>query len=356
MTERSIPSFPEHVTLVIMRHLPLPDLISFVSTNKAIRSVYKSHPQKVVAASLANSIRNPEFAVYFPFPEAPAAHEDATKAGGCKPKDAAPTETEQLVQQPIIPANNLHAETRKDKPHLLFLRHACRVRNTFRAVTFFAKFLHRIEEHDSKSRHSCITENGIKPGCNETYRALIFLAQNEVYGLCRCVRHCAFESRIIAQCDRKIFDEIETPLPENWWAEEHVVQQQMVFFQGMREDAKSCMEANRPQIQQAINAFREESFQTRRMEISKLMTQVLFVTPARRIPEYEIDRFWYDKSIVAGLIFMQMVPLTWWHHSILAKTCQPEIHEILGYGYLQTASIKFFQEAARVASAMNIKG
>ncbi|KAJ6258560.1 hypothetical protein Dda_6604 [Drechslerella dactyloides] len=355
MAERCISSFPEGVILVIMERLPLPDLISFVSTNKAIRSMYKSHSQHAVAASLDNSIRNPEFAVYFPFPEAAAANEDATEASGCTPKDAMPTKTEQLVQQPIDPANGLHAETRAVKPHLLFLRHACRVRNTFRAVTFFANFLHRIERHDSNNRHSCMTESNANQSCNETYRVLVFLAQNEVYRLRRCVRHCAFESRIFAQCDREFFDKIETPLPERW-AEGYSGKEQKLLFQGMKANAKLYIEASRPQIHRPGVVCQEKSFQMRRMEISKLMTRVLSVTPARKIPEYETQKFCYSKDIVAGLIFMQMAHITWWYHSMLSKTCQKEDFEVSGYGYLQMASIEVWKEAVKVANSLKLRG
>ncbi|KAF3923136.1 hypothetical protein ABW20_dc0107666 [Dactylellina cionopaga] len=350
-----ISSLPGDLLLVIMSKLRLRDLASFASTNKTIRNLYISQSHQAIATSLRQSLRNQEFPDWFPFPIFHAKDNFADKATNKKTLTAHST---QKMRKMILPGSDspvdIQAKVKWIEPHLRLLVHANRICKVFNAVSFFTNWFHRIEGHDDNGNHNCITERRNNQMCDETYRVLVFLAQNEIYSAERYVKHCLSDEHIVAQCDISLFDKVELPLPGNWWIRAQVLEAQKALLEGLR-DFRKPIQTNNLHIERMVKARRDESFQKRRMAVSKLLVKAINITPARNIEEFERRRFWYDKGIVAGLIFPQIAPLTWCHDSMMAMTWKQDDLEISGFAYLGAASLGYFREATKIVDTLNIK-
>ncbi|KAF3939092.1 hypothetical protein ABW19_dt0210028 [Dactylella cylindrospora] len=280
------------------------------------------------------SLKPPSFASYFPFPGT-AAYEIARKFNPFN------NNRERFANDFCTRLSSCEG---KLSP-IELLAHAERVISGHAAVMFFADVFHQHERHDKVHTHNCLTEQSRNPLCNETVRVLVFLAQNQVYNLQRCVRPFAFSQRVITECSLTIFEEVEMPLPENWWIEEDTNKKQYAPF-------GHCAKLTDKEI---VKIREEESFQERRLSICRFLANRIHTTPARKLDEYERQHLWYNKGIVAGLVFLQIIPLTWCFDSILAKDCTPEDLELCGYDYLQPLSLDRWKEAIRITGFLNIK-
>ncbi|KAF3924401.1 hypothetical protein AA313_de0205627 [Arthrobotrys entomopaga] len=348
-------SCPTNVILSTMEHLQIQDLTAFASTSKLIRKIYISHALLAVNLSLAQTLQNPELYSWFPYP-VPSEHFKALTEGFTDiPANTDTAETAAALQSP---SSTPSPDQSNDGPefvlHLTFLKHANRLVKVFPAMKFFANWLHRIEGHDSNGNHNCFTEHKTNKVCNETFRVLVFLAQNEIYEMPRSVRHCMFDDRIFPQCDPGVFDKIRLPLPENWWIKKKYSDELNALAEMDKGNRDSMQKQD---IERQIMIQEDECFQKRRMEMAKLLARAISITPARKIPDYELkgQRFWYDKGIVAGLIFMQIAPLTWCHDSMVAMVWRNEDLALSRFQYLGSQALQYFKAAAKIAETLVIK-
>ncbi|KAK6531751.1 hypothetical protein TWF694_002922 [Orbilia ellipsospora] len=353
----SLLSCPSDVLLGTMKHLNLQDLAAFASTSKLIRNVYKSHALQVVNSSLGQSIRNPELYNWFPYPVPP----EKAKAPNDVVTEISANTDKAATEAPLQPPSPVSSLGQSEhgleiELHVYFLRHANRLVNILPAVKFFANWLHRIEGHDGNGNHNCFTEYKTNRICNETFRVLVFLAQNEVYEIARCVGHCLFEERIFPQCDPGLFDKIKLPLPENWWIKKTYSGERSTFLAATG-NGESRDSMQKRYTERELMVHEDECFQKRRMAVAKLLARAINITPARKIPDYELNgqRFWYDKGIVAGLIFMQIAPLTWCHDSMIAMIWRPEDLALSSFAYLGPQALRYFRDAAKIAETLMIK-
>ncbi|KAK6523651.1 hypothetical protein TWF281_001630 [Arthrobotrys megalospora] len=350
-TKPSIPSFPENVIIRIMSLLGMRDLDSFVSTCVSTRRILKSYPEQIIAASLAQSLSNTELMKWFPFPDTIADLEPTNKA--TLNSEAITLEREGSQKDP----STSPMKSEITAQYLLCLRHANRVCKVSDGVSFFSRWLHRVEKHDGNGNHDCSTEYRNIKLCNETLRVVLFLAQNEVYGVDRYLRHCTVEERIAARCDPQVFDKIELPLPDNWWIRDGVLRNHRGKLKEIEAEASHGKDRLGKYLDYLVTASRDESFQHRRMWMAKYLTKEANVTPARKIEEFEKlgKTFWYTKGIVTGIVFTQIAPLSWWHDSMVMGAWQPKDRNICGFENMRNVSIFCYQKAVKVVERLDVK-
>ncbi|KAK6339675.1 hypothetical protein TWF718_009071 [Orbilia javanica] len=347
-TQSNISSLSEDTLIKIMSLLELDDLISFTSTTRSNRKVLELYPERVVIPSLGQSLPNTEVLKWFPFPNSSI---DAEAAPSVVVGHFSTT-AEQPGTCSSVPINPNHTNQ-----HLPYLRHANRVRRVFDSISFFSKWLHRVERHDNNGNHNCSTEHHKSKICNETFRVVIFLAQNEVYNAQRYLRHCTVEERIAARCDPQTFDKVELPLPENWWIRSGVLATHRWKLKEIAADSSRGKERLEQYTNHLVATSSDNSFQHRRMWLAKYLTKEANMTPARKIEEFEKETqvFWYSKGIVAGLVFTQIAPLSWWHDSMIMGAWQPKDRDIRGFEHMRDVSISCYQKAVKIVDMLNIK-
>ncbi|KAK6352387.1 hypothetical protein TWF730_009214 [Orbilia blumenaviensis] len=339
-------SLPEKALIEIMNLLEIHDLCSFATANKSAREALKRCPEQIIVASLARSLPNPDILKWFPFPETHANSKATAHVTFDPNSNTAEESNRSLSTQPFDAAR-----------HLLYLRHAIRVLKVSDGISFFSKWLHRVERHGNNGNHNCSTEYCNSKICNETFRVVLFLAQNEVYNAHRYLRHCTVEERIAARCDPQAFDKIELPLPENWWIRESILTIHRDRLREISAEGSHRNELLEKYLDYVVTTSRDESFQHRRMWLAKYLTRETNMTPARKIEEFEKqgDVFWYNKGIVTGLVFTQIAPLSWWHDSMIMGAWQSKDRDIRGFEHMRDVSISCYQKAVKVVEILGIK-
>ncbi|KAF3225790.1 hypothetical protein TWF191_005137 [Orbilia oligospora] len=339
-----------NVLIRIMGLLNLHDLSSLASTNRSTRKILELYPEHVVVPSLKKTLPKTEILKWFPFPGTSVNSEPAFEVT----VDHELTSAEQKglgtsSSGPTDPYSTVH--------HLVYLRHANRVWRVFDGIFFFSKWLHRVERHGNNGNHDCSTEYHKSKICNETFRVVLFLAQNEVYSLHRYLRHCTVEERIAVRCHPQAFDKVELPLPENWWIKGRVLWAHRGKLKEIEAESPHGKEHSRQYLDHMLAVDRDASFQHRRMWLAKYLTKEANITPARKIEEFEkrAKEFWYSKGIVAGLVFTQIAPLSWWHDSMVMGAWQSKDRDIRGFEHMRDVSISCYQRAVKVVDTLAIK-
>ncbi|KAK6513865.1 hypothetical protein TWF506_008296 [Arthrobotrys conoides] len=349
-TKPQISSLPDSVLVKITGLLNLHDLRSLASTNRATRKVIGLYPEQTVALSLKQTLPKTEILKWFPFPTISVSFE--TASGVSVDCELISLEQEGLGTHPHIPTK-LCSTAR----YLVYLRHANRVLRVFDGISFFSKWLHRVEGHGYNGHRDCSTEYHRSKPCNETFRVILFLAQNEVYNLHRYLRHCTVEDRIAVRCHPQEFDKVELPLPENWWIKGRVLLTHQAKLKEIEAESSRGKEHSKQYLDHMIAADRDSSFQHRRMWLAKYLTREANITPARKIAEFERESkgFWYGKGIVAGLVFTQIAPLSWWHDSMIMGAWQSKDRDLRGFEHMRDLSISCYRKAVEVVNVLAIK-
>ncbi|KAK6498872.1 hypothetical protein TWF481_011444 [Arthrobotrys musiformis] len=351
-TRPRLSSLPKDILVRIMRLLEVHDLISLSSSTRSTRKILEIYPEQVVISSLTQSLPSREFLRWFPFPKTSIDSETVSQvANMLSHLSVFPERTEQGGSSTV--SKKTHPTCR----YLLYLRHATRVSRVLDAISFFSKWLHRVEKHDNNGNHNCLTQYRDTKICNETFRVILFLAQNEVYKLHRYLRHCTIEERIAARCDPQAFDKVELPLPENWWIRNGVLATHRGKLREIESESSGGKERSEKYLDHMVAASKDDSFQHRRMWFAKYLAKEANMTPARKIEEFEKNakEFWYSKGIVAGLVFTQIAPLSWWHDSMVMGAWQPKDRDIRGFEHMRDVSISCYQKAVKVVNMLDIR-